>query len=187
MKLLLDTHILLWFLTNDKKLSRTARVAIENISNERWLSPISLLQIALKSRLGKLPLPAPFGVLFPADLLAEDIHLLPLEPRHIEPLTTLPLHRVASSRRKTATTCRNPRRRYLTLLPDDRQRAVHHAIGEVHTRMPHTLNERPSQGNQAALFGGKDDAESSTHRHTDRRGASPGCKVVDHRLGAGVR
>lgn len=92
MRLLLDTHILLWFLTNDKKLSSSARAAIEDISNERWLSPISLLEIALKSRLGKLPLPAPFGVLFPADLLAEDIHLLPLEPRHIEPMTTLPLH-----------------------------------------------------------------------------------------------
>jgi PIN domain nuclease of toxin-antitoxin system len=92
MRLLLDTHILLWFLTNDKRLSQTARTAIEDVSNERWLSPISLLEIALKSRLGKLPLPAPFGVLFPADLLAEDIHLLPLEPRHIEPITTLPLY-----------------------------------------------------------------------------------------------
>jgi PIN domain nuclease of toxin-antitoxin system len=31
-------------------------------------------------------------VMFPADLLTADIHLLPLEPDHIEPLTTLPLH-----------------------------------------------------------------------------------------------
>ena len=30
--------------------------------------------------------------MFPADLAAEDIHLLPLEPQHIEPLTALPLH-----------------------------------------------------------------------------------------------
>ena len=92
MRLLLDTHVLLWFLTNNKKLSATARAAIEDLANERWLSPISLLEIALKHRLGKLPLHAPFRVLFPADLLKEDIHLLPLEPRHIEPLTTLPLH-----------------------------------------------------------------------------------------------
>lgn len=92
MRLLLDTHILLWFLTNDKKLSGAARAAIEDLGNERWLSPISLLEIALKSRLGKLLLPAPFGVLFPADLLAEDIHLLPIEARHIEPITTLPMH-----------------------------------------------------------------------------------------------
>ena len=51
-----------------------------------------MLEIALKNRLGKLPLPAPFGKLFPASLTAEDIHLLPLEPQHIEPLTTLPFH-----------------------------------------------------------------------------------------------
>lgn len=92
MKLLLDTHALLWFLANDPKLSATAKTAIEDSTNERWLSPISLLEIALKNRLGKLPLPEPFGIMFPADLAAEDIHLLPLEPQHIEPLTTLPLH-----------------------------------------------------------------------------------------------
>ena len=62
-------------------------------ANERWLSPISLLEISvLKVRLGKLPLPAPYSVLFPAESLANDIHLLPLEPDHIEPLTMLPFH-----------------------------------------------------------------------------------------------
>ncbi len=92
MKLLLDTHALLWFLANDARLSATAETAIEDPANERWLSPISLLEIALKNRLGKLPSPEPFGTMFPADLAAEDVHLLPLEPHHIEPLTTLPLH-----------------------------------------------------------------------------------------------
>ena len=92
MKLLLDTHALLWFLANDPRLSATAKTAIEDPANERWLSPIHLLEIALKNRLGKLPLPEPFGTMFPADLAAEDIHLFPLEPQHIEPLTTLPLH-----------------------------------------------------------------------------------------------
>jgi PIN domain nuclease of toxin-antitoxin system len=92
MKLLLDTHALLWFLADDPRLSAPAKTAIEDPANERWLSPVSLLEIALKNRLGKLPLPEPFGTMFPADLAAEDIHLLPLEPQHIEPLTTLPLH-----------------------------------------------------------------------------------------------
>ena len=92
MKLLLDTHALLWFLADDPRLSATAKTAIEDPANERWLSPISLLEIALKNRLGKLPLPEPLDTMFPADLAAEDIHLFPLEPQHIEPLTTLPLH-----------------------------------------------------------------------------------------------
>lgn len=92
MKLLLDTHTLLWFVSDDPKLSSTAKSAIVDPANERWLSPISLVEIALKVRIGKLPLPVPFGVLFPAQLAANHIHLLPLELRHIEPLTTLPLH-----------------------------------------------------------------------------------------------
>ena len=92
MKLLLDTHTLLWFQSNDQKLSPAAKSAIELAGNERWLSPISLVEIALKNRLGKLPLPVPFAGLYPASLLADDIHLLPLELQHIEPLTTLPLH-----------------------------------------------------------------------------------------------
>jgi PIN domain nuclease of toxin-antitoxin system len=92
MSLLLDTHVLLWFLVNATKLSASARQAILDPANTRWLSPISLLEIALKNRLGKLPLPDPFAVMFPASLLANDIHLLPLELDHIEPLTTMPLH-----------------------------------------------------------------------------------------------
>ena len=56
------------------------------------VGPISLLEIALKNRIGKLPLPDPFGVMFPSSLTASDIHLLPLEPQHIEPLTRLPMH-----------------------------------------------------------------------------------------------
>lgn len=92
MRLLLDTHTLLWFLADNPRLSVKAKTAIEDVGNERWLSPISLLEIALKHRLGKLPLPAPFGTMFPAYLLADDIHLLPLEVSHLEHLTTLPLH-----------------------------------------------------------------------------------------------
>jgi PIN domain nuclease of toxin-antitoxin system len=92
MNLLLDTHALLWFLANDPKLSLPARTAIIDINNVRWLSPISLLEIALKHRLGKLPLPDPFSVMFPSCLTNNDIHLLPLEPQQIEPLTRLPMH-----------------------------------------------------------------------------------------------
>jgi PIN domain nuclease of toxin-antitoxin system len=92
MNLLLDTYTLLWFLANDSKLSAAARVAILDVANARWLSPISLLEIALKNRLGKLPLPDPFAIMFPSTLTSSDIHLLPLDPQHIEPLTRLPMH-----------------------------------------------------------------------------------------------
>jgi PIN domain nuclease of toxin-antitoxin system len=92
MKLLLDVHTLLWFLADDPRLSTAAKAALLDPANQRLLSPISLLEIALKVRLGKLTLSAPFGVLFPAQLAANRIQLLPIEPRHIEPLTTMPFH-----------------------------------------------------------------------------------------------
>ena len=53
MRLLLDTHTLLWFLANDARLSPTAKTAIEDMANERWISPITLLEIAIKVRIGK--------------------------------------------------------------------------------------------------------------------------------------
>ena len=104
MRLILDTHTLLWFLTDHPKLSPAAKSAVSDPANERWLSPGSLLEIALKVRLGKLTLHAPFGTLFPSQLNANDIHLMPLEPEHIEPLTTLPLHHRDPFDRLIATT-----------------------------------------------------------------------------------
>lgn len=92
MSLLLDTCALLWFLSNDVALTPAARAAVEDPANVRWISPASLFEIAIKVRIGKLPLATPFATLFPAELAANDIHLLPLESQHIEPLTHLPLH-----------------------------------------------------------------------------------------------
>jgi len=91
-RLLLDTQAMLWFLANNPRLSAAAESAILDPANERWLSPISLLEVAIKVRIGKLLLHAPFAVLFPAQLTLNHIGLLPLEAKHIEPLMTLPMH-----------------------------------------------------------------------------------------------
>jgi PIN domain nuclease of toxin-antitoxin system len=55
MSLLLDTHTLLWLLTNDPKLSARARGAIENAANEAHISAASLWEVVIKSALGKHP------------------------------------------------------------------------------------------------------------------------------------
>jgi len=91
-RLLLDTHALIWFLDNDPRLSPRAKSAISDPANERWLCPISLLEIAIKVRIRKLRLADQFANLFPAELLRNDIHLLPLEPQHVEPLTTMSMY-----------------------------------------------------------------------------------------------
>jgi PIN domain nuclease of toxin-antitoxin system len=54
MKLLLDTHALLWWWTNDAKLSVKAKKAIQDERNQVWISAASAWEIATKTRLGKL-------------------------------------------------------------------------------------------------------------------------------------
>ena len=55
MKLLLDTHALLWALEDNPKLSAGAAEAISDTDNELLISAASIMEIALKHRLGKLP------------------------------------------------------------------------------------------------------------------------------------
>mgnify|MGYP000963482381 CR=1 FL=1 len=55
MRLLLDTHALLWWLGDDHKLPRRAYDAIADPANEILVSPVSAFEIATKSALGKLP------------------------------------------------------------------------------------------------------------------------------------
>ena len=55
MRLLLDTHALLWWLAGSRELSTSARQAIENPANEVLVSAASAFEIATKHRLGKLP------------------------------------------------------------------------------------------------------------------------------------
>jgi len=60
MKYLLDTHTLLWFLTGDERPSDTARQLIDDTSNEKFLSIVSIWEIAIKVGLRKLYLEKPF-------------------------------------------------------------------------------------------------------------------------------
>ena len=57
MRLLLDTHALLWFQTGDRRLSRRARAAIEAPDTERFISAASVWEMAIKASLGRIDLP----------------------------------------------------------------------------------------------------------------------------------
>lgn len=92
MRLLLDTHALLWHLGGNERLSARARVMIEDDANERLRSVAGAWEIAIKVSLGKLTLRAPFARLIPAQLHANAIALLPIEPPHMTALTELPFH-----------------------------------------------------------------------------------------------
>lgn len=92
MRVLLDTHALLWFLSGDSRLNRHAYDLITDPANEVLVSVGSLWEIVIKASLGKLPLLEPFEDVIPAQLAAEQIEVLPIEVRHFAALRRLPLH-----------------------------------------------------------------------------------------------
>lgn len=57
MKLLLDTHVLLWWLASPEALAPPALKAISNPTNEVYVSAASLWEMSIKQNLGKLSLP----------------------------------------------------------------------------------------------------------------------------------
>jgi PIN domain nuclease of toxin-antitoxin system len=91
-KLLLDTHALLWFLGGSDRLSAHARAIIEDLSNTRLFSVAGAWEIAIKASLGKLSLSTPFPQLVPGQLYANAIELLPIHPEHMAALISLPFH-----------------------------------------------------------------------------------------------
>ena len=58
MKLLLDTHIWLWSALDPQRLSRRVEKALADSANELWLSPISVGELIVLLRKGRLMLPA---------------------------------------------------------------------------------------------------------------------------------
>lgn len=90
MRLLADTHILLWWLADDPHLSALHRMVISDPANGVYFSAISIAEIAIKTSLGKLE--APSGIV---DTLKDgEFSELPFLPEHAEELRDLPwLHR----------------------------------------------------------------------------------------------
>ena len=53
MRLLLDTHILIWALAGNRRLSTATRALLENRANDVWFSPASIWEVAIKALLRK--------------------------------------------------------------------------------------------------------------------------------------
>jgi len=92
MRLLLDTHTLLWFIAGSASLSAASRSLIEDVSNEKFVSIVSIWETAIKVSIGKMTLSAPFDVLFPHQLQINGFDLLPIKVEHTSVVTTLPFH-----------------------------------------------------------------------------------------------
>lgn len=59
MKLLLDTHIFLWALSDPQRLSNSQRTAVEDPTNTVYLSSVCVAELAIKASLGKITLGFP--------------------------------------------------------------------------------------------------------------------------------
>lgn len=82
MKLLLDTHTLLWWFINDRRLSVLARAAILDEKNEIHVSAVNAWEIATKDRLGKLPQAKDAAPRFMELVAADGFRLLNLGCEH---------------------------------------------------------------------------------------------------------
>jgi PIN domain nuclease of toxin-antitoxin system len=81
MRVLLDTHALLWWLSRDKRLTQAASDAIANASFAA-ASAVSAYEIALKARQGKLTVPRVLIEDFTATVDARDLTVLAIQGNH---------------------------------------------------------------------------------------------------------
>jgi PIN domain nuclease of toxin-antitoxin system len=88
--MLLDTCALLWFLRNDEELSESAAVAIEDPTNEVFVSVVSIWEIAIKAGLGKIQVPNDFETGLEQKLTQDGFTLLNVNYRHAAGVFTLP-------------------------------------------------------------------------------------------------
>jgi PIN domain nuclease of toxin-antitoxin system len=90
MRALLDTHTFIWWVTDDTRLSSTARNIITNPENILFLSAASAWEIVIKVRLGKLNLPEPAETYIPSRLVMNRFESLPIEMTHALQVLNLP-------------------------------------------------------------------------------------------------
>lgn len=117
MRLLLDTHVFLWFIVGDPRLPLASRQTIVDPANEAFLSVASVWECVIKSQLGKLHFPQPAEVFLPAQRVHHQIASLDIDEATIAQLALLPpLHRDPFDRIMIAQSVQH----HLTMLTVDR-------------------------------------------------------------------
>lgn len=92
MKLLLDTQVWLWMTEAPDRLSPAARRLLSPTDNQCFLSAVTVWEIAIKYRIGKLRLPGIPAVVIPQWMERADVAPLPIFHHHAFHVATLPLH-----------------------------------------------------------------------------------------------
>ncbi len=92
MRLLIDTHTFIWFVTNHRKLSQPARVAICDPLNGVFVSVASAWEMSIKYASGKLTLSDPPEQYVPRHLAANRFKLVNISLAHVFRAGSLPPH-----------------------------------------------------------------------------------------------
>jgi len=92
MRLLLDTHVFIWWADQQESLSATALSALKDEANELLLSVASLGNAQIKVQLGKLKLSRSLRELVESQVETNDLQILPIELAHVLVLDALPFH-----------------------------------------------------------------------------------------------
>lgn len=92
MRLLIDSHALIWFVDQHQQLSPASHAAMSDPSNELLLSAGSIWEIAIKISLGKLALTEPYLPWMTQALSDLAITLLPITVEHADAQASLPKH-----------------------------------------------------------------------------------------------
>jgi PIN domain nuclease of toxin-antitoxin system len=89
MKILLDTHVFLWGIARESKLSLRVQTLLP--SADCWFSLASVWEIVTKVQIGKLDLPQPAGPFVTARLAANGVRILPIRLDHVLRLESIDL------------------------------------------------------------------------------------------------
>ncbi len=92
MKYLLDTHALLWILTDDHRLSNNAKDSYLDKKNIILLSLASIWEMSIKSSLKKLEIKSSMETFVEQHVINNNIQILNILPQHLYPLEKLPFH-----------------------------------------------------------------------------------------------
>lgn len=91
MRVLLDSHTLIWFYSGNERLTQKAKEIIENTQNECFLSLTSVWEMAIKIKLGKMNLGVSLEQ-FVEDVTENGIQMLGVELKHILKTQELDFH-----------------------------------------------------------------------------------------------
>lgn len=92
MRLLLDSHVVIWFYEGAARLTAEARDALEQSENQLFVSVATHWELGLKHALGRLPLLEPLLQCFHQGLPLPGTETLPIDLRHVAVTIGLPPH-----------------------------------------------------------------------------------------------